>query len=115
MLDKDRNYGGMSWGKLNEEFDKFMNYLSNDFGWLNNTSISEATNQLEEYVDSQIFFEYKENEISGYIENGKSINYYMMKTDKEITSSENCDYQLIDEGVYLISTNSNEFTLKLGE
>ncbi|CUM95226.1 DUF2194 domain-containing protein [Turicibacter sanguinis] len=115
VLDKDRNYGGMSWGKLNEEFDKFMNYLSNDFGWLNNTSISEATNQLEEYVDSQIFFEYKENEISGYIENGKSINYYMMKTDKEITSSENCDYQLIDEGVYLISTNSNEFTLKLGE
>lgn len=115
VLDPDRNYGGLGWKVLSEEFDKFMNYLVTDFPWLNSTSVSQATNLLAEYVESKSYFNYEENQITGYIEDGTYTNYYIIRTDKEIISSTGCDFQEIDEEIYLVTANSNQFNLILGE
>ncbi|MBU5298472.1 DUF2194 domain-containing protein [Clostridium sporogenes] len=112
VLDTERSEG-MNWEKMSTEYNKMMKDVYTNFDWLNSMTISNGGIELSKYLDSDIAFEYNDNSINGYCKNFKGTMYYILRSDKKITKTNNCDFKEIDNKFYLIKVKDCEFKLEM--
>lgn len=113
LLDSKRNYGKL-WDELSAEFEEFMEYIYDRFGWLRSMTISQGTNVLDDYLVSESVFSYEENMIKGYMKNNTKEDYFILRSEDKITNSKGCDFEEIDKDIYLIKATEPEFYLETG-
>jgi hypothetical protein len=106
---------GLDWKELRERFDSFLSDIDKHYRWLQPTTASEASNAVERLAISTPVIEKNQSGISGYINSFTGPQYFLLRSDKHIASTENCEWSLIDDGAYLIKALRPAFTVKWRE
>lgn len=114
ILDPERSEG-MNWEEMGTEYNKMMEDVYTNFDWLNSMTISNGGIELSKYLDTDVVFEYDNNSIKGYCKNFKGIMYYILRSDKKIIKTDNCDFKQIDDDFYLIKVEDCEFKLEMDD
>lgn len=110
ILDPERGKG-MTWKELNEEFIKLIEDNYKNFSWLQPHTISEGVKALDNYINTESVFDYKSNNVKGYLKNSTKSDYFILRTNNKITKSEGCTYEKIDDNVYLVHSEDVEFSI----
>jgi len=112
VLDSERN-NGKGWTELYKEYDSLLNEVQSKYGWLRGFTISQASLELIKYLDCNIKVGYSESNIEIYSENFRENIYCIMRTDKQILGSENCDFEKISDTAYLLTLKKEICSLKV--
>jgi hypothetical protein len=110
ILDPERNEG-KTWTVLSEEFSELIAEVDLKYGWLRSFTISTASQELVKYLECKPYIEYGDGIVNIYIDNYRSDVYCMLRTEKEITESQDCQYEKIGDTAYLLTINSETCTL----
>ncbi|MEW4372295.1 DUF2194 domain-containing protein [Paenibacillus kandeliae] len=114
ILDPDRSHA-YNWEQMRDMFDEFIDRSTTRYPWLRPMTASEATAELQRYQLSEPHFVYEANEIDGYINHYTAGSlYYVLRTDRKITSQTNCRIARIDDESYLVEVTADTFKLGLG-
>jgi hypothetical protein len=111
LLDSERS-GSKSWDELSKEFDGFAGMINSNYPWLRGRTMTEAGHEARRVLSSKVFFDYRDKEISGYINGYKGEYYFILRSDKTAYPLENCTIEAIDNGVYLV--DAKEMTFRIG-
>ena len=112
ILDPERNEG-KSWTVLAEEFDAVVGEVDRKYGWLRSFTISLAAQELVKYHECRPYIEYSDGIINIYIENYRNDIYCILRTEKEVEDSQDCEYEKIGDSAYLITVRSETCSLSL--
>ncbi|MEE8324625.1 MAG: DUF2194 domain-containing protein, partial [Candidatus Humimicrobiaceae bacterium] len=113
ILDSGRS-GGKSWSVLLKEFESILSEVNDGFNWLNSYTISEGARELRKYLECKPYIEYSTDRINIYCDYFRPDIYFILKTQQNIISSENIEYELIGDGSYLLVLKEPKGTLELG-
>lgn len=103
----DTNYtGDKGWTQLLEEYDEYNKMIFDNYEWLRGMTASEGANEMIKYLSSEPRYEKKDEYIKIYYDNLIDKIYFILRTEKEIASGENCDIKNIDKNTYLIEINT---------
>lgn len=114
VIDKERGLD-YSWKELYEQFDVFLSFLSKNYPWLRAMTASEASREIEIFMNTDIYIEQKNGRIKGFMNNYAGEMYFILHTDKRITEEINCTLALIDENTYLVNATEAKFEIGLSE
>lgn len=114
VLDAGRN-DGQTWRDMDREFNILMKDVYNNFKWLKASTVSEGTKALDNYINTESVFDYKDNGIHGYLNNSTKSDYFILRTNKKIASSNACTFEEIDNNIYLIHSQDVEFSIDFEE
>ena len=114
ILDSERSMS-LSWSELEKDYETILDEVEQDFSWLNSYSISQGTDQLVKYLDIKPFIEYAGNTINIYCQDFRPDAYFIMRTDKEIASTENISYRKFWEDAYILTLEQARGKITLEE
>ena len=76
-------------------------------------TISLAAQELVKYHECRPYIEYADGIINIYIENYRNDIYCILRTEKEVEDSKDCEYEKIGDSAYLIMVRSETCSLSL--
>lgn len=114
ILDPNRS-GNESWEELKNTFKNLMADTQRNFGWLNNSTISEATVELSRYLDYEAVTQNEKDGIRGYMKNFKKQAFFILRAEEKINSAKGCEVSKIDDNVYIVKVIKPEFFIGLGD
>ncbi|MED4583012.1 DUF2194 domain-containing protein [Brevibacillus choshinensis] len=112
ILDKARSKE-KTWPVLSKEFRSMMKSLYDRYPWLRSMTASEGGSELSGYLQTKVYLQHEEDKITGYMNDFATDMYFVLRTDKKMTATENCTVELIDEGVYLVHATKANFQIGL--
>nr|WP_302597992.1 DUF2194 domain-containing protein [uncultured Cellulosilyticum sp.] len=114
VLSEDRN-AGQPWEELTITYNNIFKELHEKFSWLRAFKVSDAATELQKSLETNVYLTQDETGIYGYCNNFRKDMYFILRTDKKITATQNCSTKKIDENVYWVYTQSPEFSIALEE
>lgn len=114
VLNEERN-AGKPWEELIVTYEDIWKDLYDKFSWLQALKISDAATELEKMIETQVNIVEDETGIYGYCNNFRKDMYFILRTDKAVLDTINCNLKLIDENVYWVYTTSPEFAITFKE
>ncbi|ANF94921.1 DUF2194 domain-containing protein [Paenibacillus bovis] len=115
ILDPDRSHS-YNWEQMRDMFEKYISQSVQQYSWLRPMTASQAAVELQKYQISEPHFVHKDNEIDGYINHfPEGSLFYVLRTDRPITTQENCKVTRIDSGSYLVEVTQDQFRIGLGD
>ncbi len=114
VLDHNRSQDA-SWLALYKDFEEYLMLVKERHGWLRSMTASEASAEAEKMLISEPVIERSKEGLKGYINRFTGDLYFMLRTDKRIARTENCDVHRIDDGVYLVRAEKETFTIEWTE
>ena len=102
ILDPYRNQGN-SWSVLSKELDSIMSEVSASYRWLRSFTATPAGEELKKYLESVPHIEYSGNTIKIYCENFRPDIYFILRSDRGIADTQNCDFNKTGENSYIIT------------
>jgi hypothetical protein len=112
VLDVKRN-NGKGWTELYKEFDSLLNVVDSKFSWLRGFTISQAAQELVKYLECTVKVVHSGNTIKIYAGNFRENIYCIMRTSKEIKSTDNCDFIKIAPDAYLLTLKKEKCSLEV--
>ncbi|KQL47173.1 hypothetical protein AN963_11405 [Brevibacillus choshinensis] len=112
ILDKARSKE-KTWPVLSKEFRSMMKNLYDRYPWLRSMTASEGGSELSGYLQTKVYLQHQEDKITGYMNDFTTDMYFVLRTDKKMTATENCTVEWIDEGVYLVHATKPKFQIGL--
>lgn len=115
ILDRQRSFP-FTWDELAVMTNDFLNLIDEKFSWLRSMTATEASAEVESYTLSEPHFVHKPDRIDGYINHYKEGDklYYILRTSNKITREVQCKVRRIDQDVYLVEVQDEEFSIGLG-
>ena len=110
ILDSERN-NGKSWTVLEKEFESILGEINYKYEWIRSYTISIAAQELIKYLECKPLIEYSGSMINIYTKNYRENIYCILRTDKEISEAENCEYKKISEDAYLLTLKNEKCSL----
>ncbi|URZ05493.1 DUF2194 domain-containing protein [Clostridium felsineum] len=110
VLDIKRS-GGKGWQELSKGYSDFMKDVYKKFTWLPPVTASEGANLLKSYTKIEPFMKYKSNAIDVYCRNFQKGDKFILRTNKNIYTDDNCAIEKIDTGTYLVTANKDKFSI----
>lgn len=110
VLDIKRS-GGKGWQELSKGYGDFMKDVYKKFTWLPPVTASEGANLLKSYTKIEPFMKYKSNAIDVYCRNFQKGDKFILRTNKNIYTDDNCAIEKIDTGTYLVTANKDKFSI----
>ncbi|MCD4670409.1 MAG: DUF2194 domain-containing protein [Actinomycetia bacterium] len=101
ILDPDRCLG-RSWSEISKDFELIISDIDRNYSWLNSYTVSEGARELIKYIEINPHIEYSDDVINIYCENFRPDAYFVMRTDKNISGSNNIEYEKIDNDAYIL-------------
>ena len=101
-----------SWAFLSKSYSRMLQDVQAGFPWLRSMTTSAAAEQLETYTNTDVYIEETENSLDVYLSHFKDEFYFLLRTDRSITSIKNATLAKIDDDVYMIK--ANDITLEIG-
>lgn len=114
ILDKDRS-NGLSWSELSKDFESMFDDINKSYSWLNSYTISEGARELIKYIEIVPHIEYSDNIINVYCENFRPDAYFIMRTSKNISGSNNIEYRKFDDNFYVLTLKEPYGSIELGD
>ncbi|WP_052352891.1 DUF2194 domain-containing protein [Neobacillus dielmonensis] len=112
VLDKDRNKGD-SWSVLSEQFGQMMHDVKKKYPWMKSTTASESAEKLKNYSQSEIFITEKDSKLTVNINNFSGSLDFLLRTEKSILSSKNCEVEKVSDDRYLVHAKDNKLVIQL--
>ncbi len=110
----DERSGNKSWDDLYKEYSKLLSRWDKTYPWLRPLTSIEAGMAVERMISSAVEWHREDGKIAGTITPFKGEAYYIMRTDKRITSTLGCSTRLIDEDTYLVTAHKANFEIRTG-
>ncbi len=98
---------GLLWEELYLETDKLFGAINQYYGWLEKSKASYAAEKVKQYVNIDAFYLEEDNRITIRLDNLQHEASLILATYKDITFSNNCEYEKIDNFRYLIKMKEN--------
>lgn len=115
VLDPARNFG-QSWDRLYERFTEDMARIRRTYPWLKTQSVAEAAADMGETLTGRFALEREGNVLRAEWEPEPAGTIdFILRTGRALRRVEGATAVRIDEGVYLVQTESARFTIELGE
>jgi len=115
LLDSTRGKQ-MKWSQLYEKYVDMLERVEHTYPWIRPQTASEsALDVVNALTSSLVLSEETDGTIRGKIAPFDKKAYFIMRTNRKFTRLRGCDVKAIDDGVYLITANAGEFSIKLGE
>jgi hypothetical protein len=115
VLDPARNFG-QSWDRLYERFTEDMARIRRTYPWLKAQSVAEAAADMGETLTGRFALEREGNVLRAEWEPEPAGTIdFILRTGRALRRVEGATAVRIDEGVYLVQTESARFTIELGE
>jgi len=112
ILDPDRSRG-QSWSELSKDFDLIFEDIERNYSWLNSYTISEGARELIKYIEIVPYIEYSDNKINIYCENFRPDAYFIMRTSKDISGSDNIEYRRFNDNSYVLTLKESHGYIEL--
>ncbi|QCH26558.1 DUF2194 domain-containing protein [Clostridium tyrobutyricum] len=113
VLDSRRSEG-KDWEGLLKSYNSLLSNINTNFKWLKPVTASEGAKIMKNYLDIEPFIQYKGNLINVYCKNFKSGCKFILRSNNVIHQNGGCTVSKIDEGVYLVTGKSANFSLRMG-
>jgi len=101
----DNRNGDKGWRNLLKSYTQINKDLFNNYRWLRPMTASNGANAMIKYLKCEPKYEIKDNYMKIYCNNFYDEAYFILRTEKEIESLEECDIEEIDENIYLVKVN----------
>ena len=92
-----------------------MEEVNEHMGWIRKTTVSEGAVEFLRYWDAEVAVKNEKNSIQVGIKNFKKHLYFILRTEKEILDSQNCECEKVEDGIYVIKALKSDFTIRLAE
>ena len=112
ILDPDRSLG-RSWSELSKDFAMIFEDIDNNYSWLNSYTVSEGAKELVKYIEIVPHIEYSDNKINIYCEDFRPDAYFIMRTSKNISGSENIEYKRFSDNSYVLTLKEPHGSIEL--
>jgi len=112
ILDPDRSRD-KSWSELSKDFEMIFDDIDKNYSWLNSYTISEGARELIKYIEIVPYIEYSDNEINIYCENFRPDAYFIMRTSKNISGSDNIEYRRFNGNSYVLTLKESHGSIEL--
>ena len=114
LLDTEINTEG--WDRMHESFDSYMARVDRKYPWLRPLTATETAIDMVSVLTSSIEWSVEEDGTRrGSIHPYEGTAYFLMRTERSIVRTDNCDVRKVDEDLYLIAARGADFALKLGD
>ncbi len=114
ILDPYRSRG-KSWSELSKEFDTILSEITGNYPWLRSFTATPAGEELRKYLECVPRIDYSGSTINIYCENFRPDIYLIMRSDSEISDTQNLDYIKISDNSYLLTLKDPAGTIILEE
>lgn len=104
ILDGNRS-DNKAWTDLFKGYTQINKNLFNDYKWLRPMTASEGANAMIKYSKCQPKYEMEDEYTQIYCNNFYDEAYFILRTEKEIKSLEDCEIEEIDKNIYLVKVN----------
>lgn len=104
ILDDNRNYG-KEWSELFKSYTRMNKDVFDNYRWLRAMTASDGANEMIKYLKCEPKYKIEEYTTTIYCNNFYDEAYFVLRTEKEIESLENCHIEEIDKNIYLIKVN----------
>jgi hypothetical protein len=113
VMGKNADNDKYEWSAYYLELSKFMYDLNQDTDWMNAVTESEALERYKRYLLLRPVIEKTNEEINIRTENFHDQCFYIIRTDKMISSGEGYEADKIGDNAYLISVSKEDITISL--
>ncbi len=114
ILNEERSFGGLNWEQLSKDFERYVAWIDDQYGWLRQMTARDASTELRKWAMSEPYIVHSDNRIEGYINQFAGDQYFMLHTTRKIASLDNCEIKKIHDGVYLVHVTDANFRIELG-
>lgn len=105
--------GDKNWRQLYEDFESMLHRMESTYPWVRAQTSSEAALSLGYVLTSQMTKTISENQVDVSIENQVVTQSFILRTEKKIGKLVDCNVKKIDENTYLVTADSEHFTIEL--
>ncbi|HIW33995.1 MAG TPA: DUF2194 domain-containing protein [Candidatus Paenibacillus intestinavium] len=105
--------GDKNWSQLYEGFESMLHRMEVTYPWLRAQTSSEAALSMGYVLSSQITRNTSDNQVEVSITNQAVTQYFILRTEKKIGKLVDCNVNKIDENTYLVTADSEHFTIEL--
>jgi hypothetical protein len=113
VMGKNADNDEYEWSTYYLELSKFMYDLNQDTDWMNAVTVSEALERYKRYLLLRPVIEKTNEEINIRTENFHDQCFYIIRTDKMISSGEGYEADKIGDNAYLISVSKENITISV--
>ncbi len=113
ILNDERREGGEDWPEVLEWYEETLENSLGKYPWIKPMTATQAGEQLKKFEQAEVYFEEQDGVINGYINNFRKDMYFIVRTNSEIASSVNCNYEKIDNNTYWVYTTRPNFSLTM--
>lgn len=106
VLDPDRN-NGYGWKELSKQYGELQSDVFKDYSWMEPSTATEGANKLIKYLNTKVYYEKRDGSITIYCDNFIGPVEFILRSEKEISNTENCSAKKIDEGTYLVKAEKS--------
>jgi len=107
ILDYERS-GDVGWESMFKSFDDLNEYVYKNFKWLDPHTASESSFELLKLESAQIKYIKEDFSLRILVDNYLGQMSMILRTEKEIEFTKGCDYEQVDENIYLLKLKSND-------
>lgn len=110
VIDEERG-GKESWRDLYTRLDEFLELVQDKYGWLRPMTSAEASAEARRTLVSQPVFERRPDGLTGYINGFSGPQYFLLRTDRNIVRTKQCEVRRIDQGAFLVRADQEIFSI----
>jgi hypothetical protein len=112
ILDENRG-STYSWREMSEGLNHIFKDIYKYYPWLISMTASEASQNLEQYSQIDIYIEDKYDKKIGYINNFGGEVSFILRTNKKIGQVKGCNVEKIDDGIFHVRAKKEIFEIEL--
>jgi hypothetical protein len=113
ILDKVRS-GGKSWNVLSKQYSQMLLDVKTKYPWMKSMTASESADALKVYSNSKVFISQKSNSIEVSINHFTGELDFLLRSDKPIKNTKNCDIEKVSSDHYLVHAKADKLEIQLG-
>ncbi|MGM7684401.1 DUF2194 domain-containing protein [Cytobacillus sp. Hm23] len=104
IFDENRSFS-KSWSTLSKEYNGMLSDLHADYPWLQSRTASNASIQMANYLNAEVFIKQDSDRIIAYVDRFAQEMKFLLRTNKKIGSLKNCTVTKVDDDIYVVSAN----------
>jgi hypothetical protein len=110
VIDEVRGGNG-SWRELYKSLEGYLELVQDRYGWLRPMTAAEASDEARRWLTSQPVFERRPGGVNGYINGFTGPQYFLLRTDRNIVRTRQCEVRRIEQGAYLVRADHEIFSI----
>ncbi len=113
ILDKERSKNN-SWSELYKRFSLLLHDVKTNYPWMRSMTASESADSLVKFLQAKVYIQQQNNKINVFINHFSGELYFLLRTDKKITTTKNCTVEKVSEDHYLVKATSSKLEIGVG-